>query len=137
MVQRLVPCPACSRHVRVGERSCPFCQSALADSLGADPTPPSAPAAMRERRLSFPGTRRVALAGAAIGSSLLAVACGDQVAVPYGIPCDDRCLPPPVMDASDSAKKDAAHSEAGDARAEGGNPDGGSSDALPDGIKAD
>jgi hypothetical protein len=44
-MKHLVPCPECSRHVRVSENACPFCDAAL--ELGHTP-PPVVP----NRRLS-------------------------------------------------------------------------------------
>lgn len=61
-MKHLVPCPACTRHVRVSESACPFCDAAL--DLGHIPEP-----ALPTRRLS-----RVALV--AFTSSLALGACG-------------------------------------------------------------
>jgi len=65
----LVPCPSCSRHVRVGEDACPFCRAALPASLRptAAPEPPRA-------RLA-----RAALFAFA-ASAATATACGGETA---------------------------------------------------------
>jgi hypothetical protein len=38
-MKHLVPCPNCSRHVRVRERVCPFCGAPLPSALRAEPPP--------------------------------------------------------------------------------------------------
>jgi hypothetical protein len=56
----LHPCTACRRHVRIDERTCPFCAAAL--SPGA---PPALPVGRLTRAAVF--TAGAALAGAACG----------------------------------------------------------------------
>jgi hypothetical protein len=71
---RLVACPACARHVRVSEPSCPFCKAELPSALRA--VTPSLPA----ERLS-----RAALYALRAGAlSVTAVACGGAVATGGG-----------------------------------------------------
>ncbi len=90
MSDRLVPCPSCSRHVRVVESSCPFCLEALSEALRTGPVPVPPPAGLSRggiARYGALGTK--ALAGAVVGTSMLA-ACSDQgtFAAAYGIACD-------------------------------------------------
>jgi hypothetical protein len=62
----LIACPACSRHVRATEASCPFCAASLA---GRQPPPPRvAPAERLSRSAVF------ALGAVAVGVA----ACGDR-----------------------------------------------------------
>jgi hypothetical protein len=64
----LVPCPACSRHVRAAESRCPFCDVAQPDrALDAGPSLP-------RRRL---GRAALMTAGAALLGA--AEACGDSL----------------------------------------------------------
>jgi hypothetical protein len=64
MSQRLLPCPACARHVRIIESFCPFCGNTLPLSLRS-----AAPARMPARRLG-----RAAIA--AFGAAALINGCG-------------------------------------------------------------
>jgi hypothetical protein len=65
-MSHLLPCPACSRHVRASEQECPFCGEAL--SLAGIPAPP------------LPTTRLGRAATFAFGATLIGatsiVACG-------------------------------------------------------------
>jgi hypothetical protein len=66
----LFTCPACARHVRVGDSACPFCAASLADatrSFTARPPP--------KVRMS-----RAALYAFGVGSLTVATACGGAVA---------------------------------------------------------
>jgi hypothetical protein len=80
-MSRLEPCPSCSRHVRLEESACPFCQQPLALSQ----LPPRVPPSKRlSRAASF------AFGAGVLGATAL-VACGDdqpeQIPVPvYGAP---------------------------------------------------
>lgn len=89
MSQRLSPCHGCSRHVRVEERSCPFCGIALAE--------PSLP------RLR--GATRVGRAASfVLGLTMAAAACDD----------DDPAGKAPRADAAtrDAATRDASTRDA-------------------------
>ena len=64
----LAPCPACNRHVRAAETSCPFCDAAQPDrTLDGDPRLP-------RKRL---GRAALMTAGAALLGA--AEACGDSL----------------------------------------------------------
>ncbi len=101
---RLVECPGCSRHVRVGEPECPFCRVGLA-GLTAPP----------RRRAKGRLTRLALVAGVALAST----ACGPTANTPddsireqegYG---DDE--PPPEDDpepGTDPSLDDDAEGEA-------------------------
>jgi hypothetical protein len=104
MSARLIPCPSCSRHVRAEEASCPFCSAALTglmDAMAAAPAPQPPPAGLSRAGIFLHGTRGAkALAGAVVGTSLLAAGCsnGNSLVAAYGIACDvDACTFP--MDA--------------------------------------
>lgn len=84
----LLPCPACRRHVHVGESRCPFCDGQL--ELIAPPLV-EAP-----RRLSRAAA--VALSASLAGTAMFG--CSERAIQPvYGGPPDPG--PPPASDASD------------------------------------
>lgn len=66
MAARLLPCPSCQRHVRIHERSCPFCADSIPERV-APPIPTSAQTSRLGRGA------RIAL-GAAFAAAL--PACG-------------------------------------------------------------
>ncbi len=69
----LVPCPACSRHVKSDEIACPFCQVALSPRACAG-------------RCFGPPEARLGRAALVAAAALLGVACqSTSVAPPYGI----------------------------------------------------
>ena len=95
----LVPCPACGRHVRISERACPFCASALED------------AHLGEARVPAPGAprSRAALFGLAAGATIAAATliaesgCGSTAQALYGLPFpDDAAAPTDAGDAGDA-----------------------------------
>ena len=81
MAGALMPCGGCSRHVRITERSCPFCGVALAL---IEP--------VQELRLltRLDRSRMVAL-GALLSAAGIALGCREQVVAVYGAP------PTPVL----------------------------------------
>jgi hypothetical protein len=60
----LVPCPKCTRHVRVSEKSCPFCKSALADDALATAVVPGATQRLT-RAAAYAFTASLAVTGCA------------------------------------------------------------------------
>lgn len=79
----LLPCPACSRHVRKSESGCPFCGASLA--LASEPERPQ-PAQRLGRAATF-------AFAAAIGTSVAACSGGTTpadsgIAPAYGAPAD-------------------------------------------------
>ncbi len=66
---RLVPCPACTRHVRTSEGACPFCSETLPESVRSAPAPRRPPARLSRNALYVFGATTLTLAAA--------VACGD------------------------------------------------------------
>jgi hypothetical protein len=161
MSDRLVPCPRCSRHVRVREGSCPFCLAALPDDLGRGPDPVPPPAGLNRARIVQYGALGVsAFAGAVVGTSMLASACNQGVAVLYGLPCGSAdCVPyedasayqdslvladaqiiPPGGDASEdqgSSGGEASPPDAGSDAPADGRIDARTSDAPPSDAPAD
>jgi hypothetical protein len=94
MRQLLVPCPSCSRHVRVCETACPFCRASLPASLRATaaPEPPRA-------RLA----RAALFAFAASAATAAATACGGQTAAgPPGSDTDASEIVPGADAAGDA-----------------------------------
>ena len=81
MMNHLVECGACHRHVRVGEEACPFCAAPLSAELRATPLPRRAPA-----RLS-----RAALYAFGATSVSAVVACSTATPL-YGAPALDSGL---------------------------------------------
>jgi hypothetical protein len=79
MYQPLAPCPACSRHVKTTERTCPFCRGTLPDSI-ADAALPGAPSRMA-RAAAFAFTASLAVTGAVAAST---TGCTSGVSAPIG-----------------------------------------------------
>lgn len=74
----LYPCPACQRHVKANEASCPFCAEAL------------------PRRRSSPG-----LVAGALGAAVALTGCPDRAVVKYGAPpLPETPVPPADGDAA-------------------------------------
>ena len=73
-MNRLIPCLACSRHVRIQDASCPFCGN---DMAAAQAAAPALPPAMAWRHLG-----RAAVF--AIGSTMAVTACGGEAAEDTG-----------------------------------------------------
>lgn len=61
----LAPCPSCARHVKTSEKSCPFCKSALPESL-ADSAIPGATHRLG-RAAAFAFTASLTVAGCSAG----------------------------------------------------------------------
>lgn len=61
MSASLVPCPSCSRHVRVSDARCPFCASALPTSLAQKAIPGTTQRLTRAAAFAF--TASLAVAG--------------------------------------------------------------------------
>ena len=64
MYQPLAPCPACSRHVRTTERTCPFCKGTLPEAI-ADAALPGASSRL-SRAAAFAFTATLAVAGVSV-----------------------------------------------------------------------
>jgi hypothetical protein len=75
----LAGCPACARHVRVDEASCPFCGTSLPEAFHVRPVPRAPPG-----RLS----RAALYALGAAGTVSASIACGSTPtpSPPYGAP---------------------------------------------------
>ena len=67
MYQPLAPCPACSRHIRTTERTCPFCASAIPESITESALPGASSRLSRAAAFAF--TASLAVTGAAVGTS--------------------------------------------------------------------
>ncbi len=120
MSARFVACPACARHVRVGECVCPFCgaKAACAKPL---------------RRMGGRLTRAAMQAAGAAGTAIVLADCtsGPTIEPAYGIACTpDVCAPIYEDSGADSAAEggvdvtEAATSDASPADAPGDVPDG-------------
>jgi hypothetical protein len=120
----LIPCAACSRHIRHHERQCPFC--------GAERTPTARP--RREGVMSREATRATLIA---LGLTVAGPACGGREAesdrsngpyiVPYGLP------PTPEAGAGGGgAGGDSGDSgDSGDGGASGSGGEGGDGAIIP------
>lgn len=62
MNARLLPCPACARHVRVSEEACPFCAAALPATMASRPLPRSPTTRLSRAALFALGTSAAAIA---------------------------------------------------------------------------
>jgi hypothetical protein len=94
MSSHLLPCPACSRHVRATEPRCPFCSSCLPSSFATRPAPLRAPPGLSRGRLHSYLARSSALQGLLlVGASALTLGCGDRSELPLG-PCAPPSAPP-------------------------------------------
>lgn len=91
MASRLTPCPACTRHVKVGSAACPFC--------GGD-VPVDVP--VRAMPASRPLTRAAIMLAGAAAASGCSSSSGGQPLPPYG-----------VMIVPDSGSPDAGTKDAG------------------------
>ena len=142
MTARLLACPSCDRHVRVGERACPFCGLVLPGSFGDEPgrAPPST---LIRSRLGW--TRFGARAAIGVGGPLaFAAAAGcstsTNTVVPYGVPpdCDSpdiTCVSP--NDGGVDSKGDAPHEAAADPEAAADRTAPGDADDAHDGGMVD
>ena len=124
MTAHLIACPACARHVRASEPTCPFCATALPDSARTAP----------RRRGPSERLSRAALYAVGIGGIAVAAACSststtmgdDGGTTPDSESHDDfRPLPAYGIAVPDAGiDRDAAdHGDAGSGDA--GEPDGG------------
>lgn len=117
----LVPCPACTRHVRASESQCPFCHGALPTQLKAR----AVPAANRrlDRFAAFTFAATLAVTGCTAGTSEEAESQDNElgsIQPMYGMPAPEDAGP----------KKDGGKKDGG--KADGGKPsDGGKADASP------
>src|SRR5450432_3601729 len=82
----LKACAECNRHVRCGERICPFCGAAVTHFMRAP-----------EDRLKTQLGRGATVAlGAALGAIGFALGCGTKTTPAYGSPCNPpSCTFPP------------------------------------------
>ncbi len=94
MAQRLLPCPSCSRHVRLQEAACPFC----AQSVQFDHVPPAVSVAQTAR---LSRTARVAL-GAALAATV--PACGGSATPPDSPQPAPTTTAPPDDDGAPAAE---------------------------------
>ncbi len=104
-MKTLVPCPSCQRHVRASEASCPFCASALSDSLASQAVP--AATQRLKRAAAFAFTASLALAG-----------------------CGDTTTPAPDAAAVDAATDTSSDATPADSSTDTGPADNGGMMAL-------
>lgn len=115
----LVPCPACSRHVRASEAACPFCSAELPSSLAARAVP-AAPRRL-ERLAAFTFAATVAVTGCSLAGDSESEDTGkadDELGSyqpMYGMPPRVDAGKPvkPIKDAGKDAKPDSAVEDAG------------------------
>jgi hypothetical protein len=110
-LMNLVPCPGCSRHIRIAERECPFCGSALSANLASKVIPGSTQRLSRAAAFVF--TTTLAVTGCGDSSPTPDAAAGDAVADNggpgplYGAPADDGGIDA-IYGAPPDARVDAA-----------------------------
>ena len=68
MYQPLAPCPGCSRHIKTSERTCPFCKSAMPESMADAAVPGATPGTRLTRAAAFAFTASLAVVAAAAGA---------------------------------------------------------------------
>ena len=66
MYQPLAPCPACSRHIKTTERSCPFCKGAIPESIAESALPGATSRLSRAAAFAFTASLAVTGAAAAV-----------------------------------------------------------------------
>ncbi len=69
MYQPLAPCPGCARHVRVADRSCPFCGTSFASALVPQPGVDARRRLSRAALVTFAATLGAAGCGATVSST--------------------------------------------------------------------
>jgi hypothetical protein len=104
MANRLVPCPSCTRHVKVTSTSCPFCGDAVPEAHRA-----------RERRAFVGPMTRAALTFGGVATAVMASACSASQAL-YGAFVPDAAYGSPD-DASSTSSRTPATPTVGDAAA--------------------
>jgi hypothetical protein len=91
-MSQLVPCPSCSRHVRLSTSRCPFCESALDVAALGDQYAP--------RRIGIQvGAKRAVLF--AMGATMAAACSEDNAQAIYGAP-----VPPTIEEPASSSTGD-------------------------------
>jgi hypothetical protein len=96
MYDPLAPCPACRRHVRVADKTCPFCSAALPRSLSPAPAP-------------APGQRLTRAAAFVFGATLAVTGCGARVSPEHdGAVSDDAAADGGDAITAEDAAPDAA-----------------------------
>lgn len=115
----LAPCPSCARHVRRGERACPFCASSLASASSPATRSPT-------ERL---GRAALFTFGAALATT--ASACAGNPVPLYGAPPHDAALQ------NDAASADDAGTDGGGGTLYGGPPQDAAVDIDTGGSSSD
>ena len=109
-------CPSCARHVRVYEKTCPFCGGPLAEPFRATPSAQAPGVRLTRAALFAFGTGAAALSPGCSSSTTSTGSPADagtdtgQVAPPYGGP---PLQPDAGHDAGNAARADAGGSDAG------------------------
>jgi hypothetical protein len=85
MKSRLVACPSCSRHVRLGERACPFCAAEQPPASAVPPLFPRPPRGLSRQGVArFNAAVRVVASvgtGACFTVAAIVSACGDATSL--------------------------------------------------------
>jgi hypothetical protein len=86
MKSRLVVCPSCARHVRLGERACPFCAAEQPPASAVRPLFPRPPRGLSRQGIArFNAAARVIASvgtGACFTVAAIVSACGGEAASP-------------------------------------------------------
>jgi|HubBroStandDraft_6_1064221.scaffolds.fasta_scaffold88663_1 hypothetical protein len=119
------PCPGCSRHVKRGDATCPFC--------GASASVESIPTRVLAGRLS----RAALFAAGAVGTAVATTDCGGNTTL--STMCGSPCFPTPCQieteDASASDSPSEAAPEAADASATAVPTDSSSAADVPTSVQ--
>lgn len=97
MYQPLAPCPACSRHIKTTERTCPFCKGAVPETIAESALPGASSRLSRAAAFAFTASIAVTGAAAAVtgcvsGSTLDSGDASADGASKDGSPSDDGGL---------------------------------------------
>ncbi len=94
-MSHLAPCPACNRHVDVGESACPFCAAALAESFRGQPQP-SPPARRLGRAALMAAGATLMGAGACSNNDAIGNKPGTDAAIDRPVVATDAHRPVPM-----------------------------------------
>lgn len=119
MSSRFTPCPACARHVKEGEGTCPFC--------GVNAPAVSRPSATASRAAVGRLSRSALFAASAVGVALATTDCGSSSQPAYGgsVPVGDA-----ASASSSGGSADGSSTTPGDATGEAAPSEGGSAQPL-------
>lgn len=123
MASQLTPCPSCSRHVKVGPPSCPFCGGAVPVDVPARVAPAGRP--LSRAALLFAGAAAVTACSSSTTPPKDAGVDMGQPLPAYGVRALDSGLHEDAGDDSDASADDASTGDDAATGDGGESPDGG------------